>query len=44
MSVSMVTKKSGEHYQKDDRVSVFRICREGSTIEKNALEILLEQS
>ena len=40
----MVTKKSGKHYQKDDRVSVFRISREGSTTEKNALELLLEQS
>ena len=44
LGLNKVTKKSGEHYQKDDRVSVFRISREGSNIEKNALEMLLEQS
>jgi hypothetical protein len=37
-------KKSGGNYQKDDRVSVFRISQEGSKSIKNALEVLLEQS
>jgi hypothetical protein len=44
LGLNAVPKKSGGQYQKDDRVSVFRISREGSESVKNALEILLEQS
>jgi hypothetical protein len=44
LGLNSVSKKSGGHYQKDDRVSVFRISREGSESVKNALEMLLEQS
>ena len=38
------TKKSGGSYQKDDRVTVFRVSKEGNERVKNALEVLLEQS
>jgi hypothetical protein len=44
LGLDQVNKKSGGQYQKDDRVSVFRISREGSEVEKNALELMLEQS
>jgi hypothetical protein len=44
LGLNQVSKKSGGQYQKDDRVSVFRISREGSEVQKNALELLLEQS
>ena len=44
LGLKSVSKKSGGHYQKDDRVTVFRISREGSKSVKNALELLLEQS
>ena len=38
------TKKSGGQYQKDDRVTVFRISKDGGTIQKNTLELLLDRS
>ena len=44
LGLNQVTKKSGGQYQKDDRVSVFRISKEGNESVKNALEVLLEQS
>lgn len=44
LGLNQVTKKSGGQYQKDDRVSVFQISKEGSESVKNALEVLLEQS
>ena len=37
-------KKSGGSYQKDDRVTVFRVSKDGGAVEKNALELLMEQS
>jgi len=36
-------KKSGETYRKDDRVTVFRINKDGGQEAKNALELLMEQ-
>ena len=44
LGLNQVSKKSGGQYQKDDRVSVFRISKEGNERVKNALEVLLEQS
>jgi hypothetical protein len=44
LGLNQVSKKSGGQYQKDDRVSVFRISKEGNERIKNALEILLDQS
>ena len=44
LGLNQINKKSGGNYQKDDRVSVFRISREGNESVKNALEVLLEQS
>jgi hypothetical protein len=38
------TKKTGGKYQKDDRVTVFRITKDGMEVEKNALELLFEES
>jgi hypothetical protein len=44
LGLNQVSKKSGGQYQKDDRVSVFRISKDGAAVEKNALELLIEQS
>lgn len=44
LGLNQVSKKSGGQYQKDDRVSVFRISKEGNERVKNALEAILEQS
>ena len=41
LGLDQVSKKSGGQYQKDDRVTVFRISRDGAENEKNALELLL---
>jgi hypothetical protein len=41
LGLDQSTKKSGESYQKDDRVTVFRISKDGAEVEKNALELLL---
>jgi hypothetical protein len=38
------TKKSGGSYQMDDRVTVFRVSKDGVAVEKNALELLMEQT
>ena len=43
MGLDQSTKKSGGTYQKDDRVTVFRISKDGAQVEKNALELLIEQ-
>ena len=44
LGLDQITKKSGGKYQKDDRVTVFRISKDGPQMEKNALEMLIEQS
>ncbi|MCP9779292.1 MULTISPECIES: primase-helicase family protein [Cyanobium] len=44
LGLDQSTKKSGGSYQKDDRVTVFRISKDGGAVEKNALELLMEQS
>ena len=44
LGLNQVSKKSGGQYQKDDRISVFRISKEGNERVKNALEAILEQS
>ena len=41
LGLDQSTKKSGGSYQKDDRVTVFRIIKDGAEVEKNALELLL---
>ena len=41
LGLDQVSKKSGGQYQKDDRVTVFRISKNGAEVEKNALEQLL---
>ena len=41
LGLDQSTKKSGGSYQKDDRVTVFRISKDGAEVEKNALELLL---
>ena len=44
LGLDQSTKKSGGSYQKDDRVTVFRVSKDGGAVEKNALELLMEQS
>ena len=44
LGLDQSTKKSGGSYQKDDRVTVFRVSKDGAAVEKNALELLMEQS
>lgn len=44
LGLDRILKKTGTPYQKDDRVSVFRISRDGSDTQKNALELILERS
>ena len=44
LGLDQITKKSGGSYQKDDRVTVFRVSKDGAAVEKNALELLMEQS
>lgn len=44
LGLDQSTKKSGGSYQKDDRVTVFRVSKDGAAVEKNALELLIEQS
>lgn len=41
LGLDQISKKSGGRYQKDDRVTVFRISRDGPEEKKNALELLL---
>ncbi len=41
LGLDQISKKSGGRYQKDDRVTVFRISKDGADVEKNALELLL---
>lgn len=41
LGLDQSTKKSGGSYQKDDRVTVFRISKDASEEEKNALELML---
>jgi hypothetical protein len=41
LGLDQTTKKSGGFYQKDDRVTVFRISKDGAEVEKNALELLV---
>lgn len=43
LGLNQTSKKTGGQYHKDDRVSVFRISKEGNERIKNALEILLDQ-
>jgi hypothetical protein len=42
LGLDQSTKKSGGSYQKDDRVTVFRISKDGAEVQKNALELLME--
>ena len=44
LGLDQSTKKTGGSYQKDDRVTVFRVSKDGVEAEKNALELMLEQS
>jgi hypothetical protein len=44
LGLDRILKKTGTPYQKDDRVTVFRISREGSNAQKKALELILERS
>ena len=44
LGLNQSTKKTGGSYQKDDRVTVFRITKDGMEVEKNALELLFEES
>jgi hypothetical protein len=44
MGLDQITKKNGGSYQKDDRVAVFRVSKDGPQVQKNALELLIEQS
>ena len=44
LGLDQIEKKGGGTYQKDDRVSVFRISRKGSQTDKNALEMLLSSN
>ncbi|MCS5706915.1 hypothetical protein NZK27_12015 [Synechococcus sp. FGCU-3] len=44
LGLDQVSKKSGGQYQKDDRVSVFRISKDGTQGQKSALEQLLVES
>ncbi len=44
LGLDQSTKKTGGKYQKDDRVTVFRITKDGIEAEKNALELLFEES
>jgi len=44
LGLDQSTKKTGGKYQKDDRVTVFRISKDGIEVEKNALELMLYQS
>ena len=44
LGLDQSTKKSGGSYQKDDRVTVFRVSKDGAEVQKNALELLMEHS
>jgi hypothetical protein len=44
LGLDQSTKKTGGKYQKDDRVTVFRVSKDGMEVEKNALELLFEES
>jgi hypothetical protein len=44
LGLDQSTKKTGGSYQKDDRVTVFRVSKDGIEAEKNALELMLYQS
>jgi hypothetical protein len=44
LGLDQSTKKSGGSYQKDDRVTVFRVSKDGIEVKKSALELLFEQS
>ena len=44
LGLDQSTKKTGGKYKKDDRVTVFRITKDGIEAEKNALELLFEES
>ena len=44
LGLDQSTKKSGGRYQKDDRVTVFRISKDGDLVKKNALELILDQT
>jgi hypothetical protein len=44
LGLDQSTKKIGGSYQKDDRVTVFRVSKDGGAVEKNALELLMEHS
>ena len=37
------TNRSGKIYKKDDRVTIFRISKDGAQVEKNALELLMQK-
>ena len=44
LGLDQSTKKTGGSYQKDDRVTVFRISKDGVEVTKTVLELLWEQS
>lgn len=44
LGLDQSTKKTGGKYQKDDRVTVFRITKDGVEAQKSALELLWEES
>ena len=41
LGLGQCTNRSGETYKKDDRVTIFRISKDGAQVEKNALELLM---
>ena len=41
LGLEQCTNRSGETYKKDDRVTIFRISKDGAQVEKNALELLM---
>jgi hypothetical protein len=44
LGLGQSTKKTGGSYQKDDRVTVFRVSKDGIEVTKTVLELLWEQS
>ena len=44
LGLDQSTKKTGGSYQKDDRVTVFRVSKDGIEVTKTVLELLWEQS
>ena len=44
LGLDQSTKKTGGKYQKDDRVTVFRVSKDGIEVKKSALELLFDES